>query len=101
MHDPQRASGDIGVEPPTQPTVKTLGALDIRDWNNDNLEFISMSHSSEFGAMTFRHDVHLFSGARPELPRFLGIQFERCLCVCRLPYFDQIAVGIAYIAAKF
>jgi hypothetical protein len=40
LHDPELvAPGEFGVEPPTQVAVKALGAIDVRNGDDDDLEF--------------------------------------------------------------
>ena len=37
-HAPVVAGGEVGVEPPTQVAVKALGAIDVRNGDDDDLE---------------------------------------------------------------
>ena len=39
LHDPKRVADDeVGIEPPAQAAVKALGAIDVRNRNDDDLE---------------------------------------------------------------
>jgi hypothetical protein len=39
LHDPELVSfGEVGIEPPAEASVELLGAVDVRDRNDDHLE---------------------------------------------------------------
>ena len=39
LHDPKRVTdGEVGVEPPAQAAVEALGAIDVRNRDDDDLE---------------------------------------------------------------
>ncbi len=55
LHAPERVTGDvIPIQPPAEIAVEALGAIDIRDGNDDHLEFHVHRH---LGSLRLRRHV--------------------------------------------
>src|SRR6266481_7176498 len=56
LYDPKLVTlSEVGVEPPTQVAVKALGAIDVRDRDDDDLELhVDRPHSQAGSQLQFR-----------------------------------------------
>src|SRR5580693_3951866 len=60
------AGGEVSVEPPTQAVVKALSAIDVRNWDDDDLELhVDRPCRTHSGSPWLSYTVLTARGARP------------------------------------
>ena len=89
-------AGEVGVKPPTQTLIETLGAIDVGGWDNDDLELHVDHPSAGYVGRVFVADLCVAHCVTSICPPFFALAAAAALVIM-----GAVAYSISALARVF